>query len=80
MTSHRPEKLRKQYTNTDYPTVVLRFEDGHEIRIRKGSGKAFDIFPGEQVRVLALYDPTSAEGRELVETRRAEAFEDAGDA
>jgi hypothetical protein len=80
MRHSRPEKLRKQYTNTDYPTVVLRFEDGHEIRVRKGSGKAFDCFPGEQVRVLALYDPTSDEGRELVETRRADDFEDAADA
>ena len=78
--AHRPSKLRKQYRNAAYPTVILRFEDGHEIRVKKGSGKAFDIFSGEQVRVLALYDPTSDEGRELVETRRAEDFEDAADA
>jgi len=76
----RPTKLRKQYTNTQYPTVILRFEDGHEIKVRRGSGKAFDCFPGEQIRVIALYDPTSEEGRELVETRRADDFEDAADA
>ena len=28
-----PEKNRRRYTNADYPTVVLRFEDGHEIRV-----------------------------------------------
>ena len=29
-------KLRKAYVNLNYPFVVLRFEDGHEIRIAKG--------------------------------------------
>ncbi|MFL5583062.1 MAG: hypothetical protein ACJ8AO_22060 [Gemmatimonadaceae bacterium] len=80
MPQSRPAKLRKQYANTRFPTVVLRFEDGHEIRVRKGAGKAFDCFPGERVRVIALYDPSSEEGRELVETRRAEDFEDAAHA
>jgi hypothetical protein len=30
-----PEKLRKQYVNTEYPNVVLRFEDGHEIVVKQ---------------------------------------------
>ena len=34
------KKLRKQYVNNDYPHVMLRFEDGHEIQIPKGVGKA----------------------------------------
>jgi len=51
-----PQKLRKQYVNTEYPNVVLRFEDGHEIVVKRGVGKTFDIFAGETVRVLAVYD------------------------
>ena len=30
-----PKKLRKQYANKNYPNVVLRFEDGHEIEVLK---------------------------------------------
>ena len=33
----RAEKIRKQYRNSDYPHVILRFEDGHEIIISKGA-------------------------------------------
>ena len=73
---HRPDKLRKQYTNSDYPTVVLRFEDGHEIKVSKGTGKRFDAWSGETIKLLALYDPTSGE-RELIESRRADEFDDA---
>ena len=69
-------KLRKQYTNVGHPLVVLRFEDGHEIHIPKGQGKSFDIYPGEMVRILVVWD-RSAEERELLESRRAEQFPDA---
>jgi hypothetical protein len=62
--------------NTDYPTVVLRFEDGHEIRIQKGTGKSFEGYEGERIKVIAIYDPTSDE-RVLVGTLRAEEFEEA---
>ena len=71
-----PKKIRKQYENTDYPTVVLRFEDGHEIRIQKGAGKSFDAWPGETIKVLAIWDSTSGE-RELVASRKADEFDDA---
>lgn len=71
-----PKKLRKQYVNSDHPYVVLRFEDGHEIRIPRGAGKTFDAYSGETIKVLAIYDPTSGE-RELVESRRADSFPDA---
>jgi hypothetical protein len=71
-----PKKLRKQYVNSDHPTVVLRFEDGHEIRVKKGAGKAFDAYSGETIKVLAVYDHTSGE-RELVESRKADDFADA---
>ena len=43
-----PKKLRKQYVNNDYPHVMLRFEDGHEIQIPKGVGKAFDAWQGDR--------------------------------
>ncbi|MEP6690566.1 MAG: hypothetical protein ABJD07_05380 [Gemmatimonadaceae bacterium] len=71
-----PKKLRKQYANEDHPLVVLRFEDGHEIQVKKGVGKTFDCYPGETIKILAIYDHTSGE-RELVESRKADSFADA---
>ena len=71
-----PKKLRKQYTNTEHPLVILRFEDGHEIQVAKGGGKSFDAYSGETIKVLAVYDRTSGE-RELVESKRADEFADA---
>ena len=69
-------RLRKQYTNTRYPMIVLRFEDGHEIRVPRGVGKSFEAFAGETIKIVAIWDPTSEE-RELVDARRADAFDDA---
>ena len=37
-----PSKLRKAYVNLEHPVVVLRFEDGHEIRVSKGKVKTFE--------------------------------------
>jgi hypothetical protein len=71
-----PAKLRKQYINTEYPNLVLRFEDGHEIVVKRGVGKTFDIYSGETVRLLAVFDPDARE-RELVATRKAEEFDNA---
>ncbi|MGQ0713891.1 MAG: hypothetical protein ACT4PJ_09165 [Gemmatimonadaceae bacterium] len=71
-----PKKLRKQYVNSEHPVVVLRFEDGHEITVKKGGGKTFDAYAGETIKVLAIYDQTSGE-RELVESRKADEFADA---
>ena len=71
-----PKKLRKQYVNSEHPVVVLRFEDGHEIIVKKGNGKTFDAYAGETIKVLAIYDQTSGE-RELVESRKADEFSDA---
>jgi hypothetical protein len=56
--------------------VLLRFEDGHEIRVPKGKVKTFDAYGGEVVKVVAVYDPTSSE-RELLETVRADELPDA---
>lgn len=70
------KKIRKQYVNSDHPWVVLRFEDGHEITVKKGQGKTFDAYAGETVKILAVYDHTSGE-RELVESRKGQDFSDA---
>lgn len=67
-------KLRRQYSNVEYPEILLRFEDGHEIRINKGRTKSFDAWSGETIRIVALWDPTAGE-RVLVASRRADEFE-----
>ena len=76
--STRPQRVRKQYTNSEYPLVIMRFEDGHEIKVYRGTGKEFDAYPGETIKLLAMFDPSSHD-RELVDTRRADQFEDARD-
>jgi hypothetical protein len=70
--SARP--IRRRYANAKYPLVVLRFEDGHEIEVKKGEGKIFDAFAGETIKVVVVWDPSSGE-REVVATRKAEQFE-----
>jgi hypothetical protein len=74
--STRPKRVRKQYTNSEYPLVIMRFEDGHEIKVYKGTGKEFDAYPGETIKLLAMFDPTSPD-RELIESRKADEFADA---
>jgi hypothetical protein len=69
-------RLRRHYQNTGHPLVLLRFEDGHEITLRKGQGKAFDAYEGETVKIVAIYDPTSGE-RHLLASRKAEEFDPA---
>ena len=68
-----PKRSRRSYVNSDYPLVILRFEDGHEIKVYQGTGKEFDAYPGEQIKILAMYDPTSSD-RELVESRKSDDF------
>ncbi len=72
----KAEMVGKQYANKDYPRVILRFEDGHEIKVYQGNGKSFDAYAGEHVKILAMYDPTTDE-RELVGTKKSDDFEDA---
>ncbi len=72
----RPAKLRKRWINGTRTLVILRFEDGHEIRVKPGTGKSFDVYAGETIAIVALWDPSINE-RELLERRRAEDFEDA---
>jgi hypothetical protein len=76
--SQAPKRVRKQYTNESYPLALLRFEDGHEIKVYKGTGKEFDCYPGETIKIMALYDPTSSD-RELVATKKSDEFPDAAE-
>ncbi len=76
--STAPKRIRKAYVNDKFPLALLRFEDGHEIKVYQGKGKEFDCYPGEKIKILAMYDPTSND-RELVETRRADDFMDAAE-
>ena len=69
-------KLRKAYVNLNYPFVVLRFEDGHEIRIAQGKVKTFDEYRGEVINVVAIFDAPAKE-RDLLESLRAEDLPDA---
>lgn len=76
MKSPSSKRIRRRYVNTEYPLVLLRFEDGHEIRLKKDEGKTFDAYAGETVKVVAVWDPTSTE-REVISVLKAEQFEDA---
>lgn len=69
-------KLRKAYVNLNYPLVILRFEDGHEIRIKQGKVKTFDAYTGEVIKIVAIFDATAKE-RDLLESVRAEELPDA---
>ncbi len=71
-----PRKLRKQYSNTVYPLVVLRFEDGHEIKIYQNTGKVFDAWAGERVKIMAVHDMEAKEW-DHIETRTGDKFDDA---
>jgi len=68
-------RLRRRYTNEKYPLVALKFEDGHEIRFKKGESKAFDAYAGERIKVVVLWDPTADE-REVISVLKAEQFEE----
>ncbi|MBC8086690.1 MAG: hypothetical protein H7Z40_05455 [Phycisphaerae bacterium] len=74
--SQPPKKVRKQYSNDTYPLVVLKFEDGHEIKVYQGTGKVFDAWNGETVKILAVHDTTSKEW-DLLEARKVDQFDDA---
>jgi hypothetical protein len=76
MSLQPPKKLRKQYTNSSHPLIVLKFEDGHQVKVYQGEGKTFDAFSGETIKLLAVSDPTSSDW-ELLENRKADLFDDA---
>lgn len=68
------KRLRRGFANTKYPLAVLRFEDGHEIRFKKGESKSFYAFLGEKIKLLAVWDVGD---RELIAVMRAEQFDEA---
>ena len=76
MSLQPPKKLRKQFTNSTHPLIVLKFESGHQIKVYQNEGKEFDAYSGETIKLLAVNDPTSSDW-ELVENRKADAFDDA---
>jgi hypothetical protein len=70
-----PRRLRRRYFNEKYPVVVLRFEDGHEISLQKGEGKAFDAYAGETIKVVVVWDATAGD-REVIAVVKAEQLEE----
>ena len=70
-----PQKLRKMYHNEAYPVIILKFEDGHQIKIAKGERKSFDCYSAERIKIIALHDPRQPD-RDVLETRRADDFAD----
>ena len=68
-------RLRRRYSNDKYPLVMLRFEDGHEIQLKRGETKSFDAFAGESIKVVVLWDPSINE-REVIATLKAEQFDE----
>lgn len=62
--------------NERYPLLILRFEDGHEIPLKRGEAKAFDAYAGETIKVVVLWDPAAGD-REVVAVMKAEQFEEA---
>lgn len=75
MRQPRAERVRRRYANSSYPLVLLRFEDGHEIALRKGEGRAFDAYVGETVKVVAVWDAAAGD-REVIAVMKAEQFEE----
>ena len=70
-----PKRIRRRYRNEKYPLVLLRFEDGHEIKFKRGEAKSFNAYLGETVKVVVLWD-ASANERETVSVQKAETFEE----
>jgi hypothetical protein len=70
-----PRRLRRRYFNEKYPVVVLRFEDGHEISLRKGEGKTFDAYAGETIKVVVVWDAAAGD-REVIAVVKAEQLEE----
>ena len=68
-------RIRRRYANEKYPLVALRFEDGHEIHLKKGEAKAFDAYVGETVKVVVLWDPAAGD-REVISVLKAEQFDE----
>ena len=75
MRSPSARRLRRQYRNDRYPLLLLRFEDGHEISLRKGEGKTFDAYVGETIKIVAVWDARAGD-REVIAVLKAEQLEE----
>ena len=75
MRSPSSRRLRRRFANTQYPLLFLRFEDGHEIALRRGESKSFDAYAGETIKVVVVWDSTSDE-RDVVAVMKGEEFEE----
>ena len=75
MKKSAPRRLRRRYVNDNYPVVVLRFEDGHEIALKKGEGKTFDAYAGETIKVVVVWDAAAGD-REVIAVLKAEQLEE----
>lgn len=63
--------------NAKYPLVLLRFEDGHEISLKRGEGKSFDAYAGETIKVVVVWDAAAGD-REVISVMKGEQFEEGG--
>lgn len=70
------KRIRRSYANTTHALILLRFEDGHEITLRRGESKAFDAYAGETIKVVAVWDP-EARDREVIRVLKAEQLDEA---
>ncbi len=70
-------RLRRRYVNAKYPLVLLRFEDGHEISLKRGEGKSFDAYAGETIKVVVVWDAAAGD-REVISVMKGEQFEEGG--
>ena len=75
MKKSAPRRLRRRYANDGYPLVVLRFEDGHEIALKKGEGKTFDAYEGETIKIVVVWDAAAGD-REVIAVLKAEQLEE----
>lgn len=70
------KRLRRSFVNATHPLIVLRFEDGHEITLRRGEAKSFDAWAGETIKVVAVWDRDAGD-REVLRALKAEQFQEA---
>lgn len=75
MRSPSAKRLRRRYQNDGYPLLLLRFEDGHEIPLKRGEGKAFDAYAGETIKIVAVWDAQAGD-REVIAVLKAEQLEE----
>ena len=56
--------------------MVPIFEDGHEITICQNTGKVFNVWSDETIKVMAVYNQSSNDGK-VVESKQSDGFHNA---